>query len=638
MKTLLLFFVFLAGGFTALAQILPGTGASGHPSMPSYRHTAEGEKLDFVITGNSVTNLSQRTVLINQFELTSFHNGDAKQVQLTAQAPQCEVDVSSTVASDKGPLQIFTPTTNLFVKGVGFLFTQSNHFLIISNQVVTRVVKSLLKSTILAGPPTNAPAQASQLLWIYAEQGRFDLDSNVVNYAGSVHMIDPQLDMTSDFLTIHFTTNGAVESILARQNVVLTTTNNGRATGATGFYYVTNGSEMMQLTTDATWRNGDEEARANEFTYDSTRRLLTGIGHLRVQWPNAEPRSPHQPTNTTALLAGASGFRKLFADFATLQFPPTNGPVQAMHARGNVIVVNQADQSSAMGEQADYDKGTDLVELTGNPVWWNDSIEVKAEVLSGELGAKTYHARSNARFKMRTGGGATNLAAVTSSHSANQWLYISSTDIEYRTNQAKFTKNVQTRLIEDGRVRDSLNCALLTLALTNNQVESAFACGNVHGETAPDASGLVKSITCQQLNAYRSIQTGFMKTIDAHTNVVLEEKGNAPGAPTNRLTADTVTARFSAVTNQLEQAVAQQNVIIDQFKTGQTIHATAQRAVYTAGMADEVKLTGTPLAHTDKYIVTNSDFLIWQPKANKFQASGLYKILPFNPASAQKSL
>ena len=85
----------------------------------------------------------------------------------------------------------------------------------------------------------------------------FDLNSNVVDYAGNVHVIDPQLDMTCDFLTVRFTTNGAVENILARQNVVLTTTNNGRATGDVGYYYITNGNEMMQLSTNAVWRNGD---------------------------------------------------------------------------------------------------------------------------------------------------------------------------------------------------------------------------------------------------------------------------------------------------------------------------------------------------------------------------------------------
>ena len=53
-------------------------------------------------------------------------------------------------------------------------------------------------------------------------------------------------------------------------------------------------------------------------------------------------------------MVGTGGFRYLFADYATLHFPPTNGPVQSMRARGNVIIVNQADESRATAEQADY--------------------------------------------------------------------------------------------------------------------------------------------------------------------------------------------------------------------------------------------------------------------------------------------
>ena len=634
MKAVALFFVFLAAGVfsSAMAQVPQGTQLT-RSSLTFYRDTASGKKLDFVITGSSVSNLNAQDVLVNQFEMKSFHNGDPKLIQIIAQAPKCQVNVSNNVASDSGPLEIYTPTTNLFVQGVGFRFTQSNHFLIISNQVETRMVKSLIKSPMLAAPRTNAASDAGQVVQIFADQGRFNLDANVVDYSGNVHVIDPQLDMTSDMLTIRLTTNGAVESILARQNVVLTTTNHGVATGATGFYYVTNGNEMMQLTTDATWRNGDEKARANQFTYDSARHLLTGIGHVRMQWPNAAANT----TNSTAPMAGTNGFRKIFADFATLQFPPTNGPLESMTARGNVIIVNQADQSSAMADEARYEKTTDRIDLTGNSVWWTDALEVKAETLSAGLGDKTYHARTNAHFKMRVGGGAAKNSTVASGHSTNQWLYISSDNMEYQTNQAIFSQNVQTRLVDNDRLQDTLSCAHLTIHMVNNKLESAFARGDVRGETAPDASGLIKTIACQRLNAYLSVVTGLMKSIDAHTNVVIEEKGKNPAAPSNKLGADTITAQFSAVTNQIEHAVAEQNVVLDQLKAGRTVHATAYRADYAAGANDQVKLTGVPLANTDKFSITHADYMIWQPKVNKFQAYGRYKIVPIKAAAAAKS-
>jgi hypothetical protein len=215
-------------------------------------------------------------------------------------------------------------------------------------------------------------------------------------------------------------------------------------------------------------------------------------------------------------------------------------------------------------------------------------------------------------------------------------MFITSDEMEYQTNLATFSKNVETRLVENDQLRDKLNCDLLTVQLTDNQVESAFASGGVRGETAPDAFGVIKTITCEQLNAYRSIKTFLMKSIDAHANVVIEEKGKSVGAPRNRLTADTVTAQFSTVTNRIESAVAEQNVVFDQFKAGRNTHATSERAVYAAGVNDQIKLTGTPLAHTDSYRITDSDYMVWQPKANTFQAFGLYKIVPINPAAGQK--
>jgi lipopolysaccharide export system protein LptA len=66
---------------------------------------------------------------------------------------------------------------------------------------------------------------------------------------------------------------------------------------------------------------------------------------------------------------------------------------------------------------------------------------------------------------------------------------------------------------------------------------------------------------------------------------------------------------------------------MDQVKTNGTTHATGERAVYTVA-ADEVKLTGAPVADTDRYAISNSDYMIWQPKTNRFRAFGPYNITP----------
>lgn len=622
---LLILWLVVAAGSVALAQVPQGTRVSKGPSMSFYRDTPEGKKLDYIITGDNGSDAGPSKVLISQFELRSFRNGDPKLVQIIAQAPQCVVNVQHNDASDSGPLKIFTPTTNLYVEGVGFLFTQSNHCLTISNDVKTRVVKSLLHSSVLGAARTNAAPATNQYLRIFARRGYFNLNSNTVDYADGVHAIDPQLDMTCDFLTIRFATNGTVEEIVARQNVELTTTNSGRATGDIGFYYITNGSEMLRLVTNAFWQNGDEQARANEFLYDSTRHVLTGVDHVRVQWPN-----PAQHANGSGPpLAGTNGFRFLYADFATLQFPPTNGPVESMRARGNVIIVNQADHSRATADQADYERNAGRVELDGHPVWWNDTIEVKGETLLADLAGKTYHAQTDAHFKMRT-------SSANARHSTNQWLLADSDEMEYQTNRAVFYRNVKTRLVENDRVKDKLNCDLLTVNLTSNQPESGFAAGHVYGETAPDKSGIVKTITCAQLDAWRNIKTGFMKTIIARTNVDIVEKRGGEDSAWNELTSALVTAQFSPVTNQVQQAVAEPNVVIDQIRGGHRLYATGERAVYTAGTDAQVTLAGDPVAQKDNYYITNANILIWHPGANSFNATGLFQMLPVKTNAPQK--
>ena len=185
------------------------------------------------------------------------------------------------------------------------------------------------------------------------------------------------MDLTSDFLFVQLNTNGAIENILARQNVVITTTNKGRATGATARYYVAGTNEIMVLTGDATWHNGDQEARAEQFTYDSTLHILRATNHVRVRWPNAVQTAAQRQAGEPPRV-DATGARILFADDATMQMPPTNGPVESMIANGNVIIVESGRSKPlhrrprrlfAGGGPVRIDRRSGLVERPGNSSW-----------------------------------------------------------------------------------------------------------------------------------------------------------------------------------------------------------------------------------------------------------------------------
>jgi lipopolysaccharide export system protein LptA len=598
----------LWGAFSALGQLPSEARLGNNFSISKYRDTPNGRVLDMLLLGNESTPLTKDVALVTPFEMISFRNG---QTNLTAEAPQCHLDHVSDVAWDASHLKLYTPTTNVFIQGDGFFFTQSNHVLILSNNVETQVVRALLKSSMLSGKETNS------LVRIYSDFCRFDSLSNHADYAGKVHVIDPQMDVTSDYLSIQLGTNGAIETIRARQNVVIVTTNKGRATGDMALYRIVDGSEITDLTGNAFWQNGDEQAKAEHFNYDSARHLLSATNHVRVRWPNVTQADSGAHSEATS-------DRILYAEDAVMQLPPTNGPVESLVANGSVIIVNQADQSRSTGDHAVYSRADNLFQLTGSPVWWNDHIKVQGETLNADVTNKIYHARGHSRFEMAGG------------RDPSQLLVITATNIDYQTNLAVFQIAVHATLSEAGLLRDTLDCDLLNVDLLSNEAITAVATGNVRGQTAPDRTGNVKAITCASLTAHRSPVTLLMRDLIATNDVVLTQLGDRADAPRDKLTAASVIAEFFAATNQIEKAVAQYHVVFEQLKPDQTLHATAARADYSA-TNDQVVLTGTPVATTDRYIITDADHLVWQPRTNRFRAFGLYNIVPVKPKSGHPS-
>src|ERR1019366_5120346 len=143
----------------------------------------------------------------------------------------------------------------------------------------------------------------------------------------------------------------------------------------------------------------------------------------------------------------------------------------------------------------------------------------------------------------------------------------------------------------------------------SNQVVLVVARGDVRAERAPDAAGVTKTIACGLLTAHRSPATGFWQTIVAEEDAVLESFGSGSAAVSNRVTAATVTAHYSAVTNQLENAVAEGAVAFAQTAPGKHIHATGGRAVYAVAPVEQVELTGHPWAQTDRQTVLDADRL-----------------------------
>jgi len=594
----------LACIFTAQAQAPSNLEIKAHPQIPLYRDTPTGQVIDAMITFTSAGSAGpgRPEMRMHDFDMRTFKNGDTNLVQLHALAPECLMNLNTKISSDSGPIQIFTPTTNVYVQGRGFYSDQSQHFLILSNDVETRIVKSLLKAPMFGG--ANSNNNSGQTVRVLADYCRFDSLSNIIDYIGHVRVFDPQGDSQSRAMTVYLTTNNAIRSITEHDDVAIDLTNRGAATAESAFYIVTNGAERVRLTGHAVWRNGAEEAKAGEFDYDSLARTLHAKNDVRVHWPNP----PGSLTN----------FAELSSDIAMLKWPPTNGPIEKMTADGRVLLYNHSDQSHATGDHALYDRTNDLFQLTGQPQWWNDQTHVQGDVLSMGLTNKIYRARGSAELTTREAA------------STNRTLHIRCDHLEYQTNLAEFHDRVVAQNFQNGALQETLSSRLLTTIMVSNKIQSAIAQGDVHGETVPDASGVTKTLACETLTAWRSIITGLTEKIVGQTNAVIKEFGGAVKPVDATLNADTVTVLFSPATNRVDQSIADGRVIIDERKGAQPIHATADHAVYLAGTNGQVTLTGQPFAENGKYFVTNAASLVWQPQSNRFAAFGFFQIIPLS--------
>src|SRR5436190_14662227 len=86
----------------------------------------DGEELRAFFTADDVNSLPGGLLEAKQFSVKTFHNGDTNQVEIVVTAPVCILyrDAGGYSAWLPGTIQVFTPTTNYFIEGRGFLWSQ----------------------------------------------------------------------------------------------------------------------------------------------------------------------------------------------------------------------------------------------------------------------------------------------------------------------------------------------------------------------------------------------------------------------------------------------------------------------------------------------------------------------------------
>lgn len=629
--------------------------------MPYYRSYEDGSRLlQSISEGTSATPLGKGEIMVTDFETRVLRGGSQNQVQITARTPECRFNVDTLIAYSTNRIQIFSPTTNVFMQGRGFFCSQTNSFIVISNEVETFVRRDVTNLTQSASG-TNVAIISEEFYRILSDRLELQYELNLVVYSGHVRVLQDQVRVDCDRLTTRFVTNrfttnqfttNSVEQIIADGHVIVTTPEHGRATGDHAVYTMVDGSAVIELTGHAAWTDGERESRAEKFTYNRAHHQMVADGSAVMRFPN----NALNQTN----LANAAAKREtnrlteLAARRITVQLPLTNGPIEGLLAEDNVVITNRYDRTRATAAKASYTRTDETFTLSGNPLCEMEKGELRGQLITFCRTNQTFKSRGGSFLKLRLDGGMMNsqfAAATNVVETTNRFIQVAARDFDYSGNLATFTEKVHAEFLQSQAVLGTLDCDTLNLAGNSNRVSAVTAKGNVRGFQPSLAGSPRRTLLCDLLTAERWPDSDWLRSASASGNVNFIQAGVSNQV--RRLSANTVDATFASVSNRIEHAIAQNDVWGEQAQEGSTTNAVnsvinGQRAVYTlAGTNETLELEGNPwaiysrdttnevirtnrfgLSTPQKVLARDATVLIWDFKTQATKARGPLRINP----------
>jgi len=203
------------------------------------------------LSGADAQPLEGGALAIKQLKLETLSTNN--QLQVVASAPDCIYDSQNHFANSDGQLFLQNGDGKIRAQGEGFLWRQNESSLTLSNDVKTFIASvALAAATGLHAAPTNTSAGTNSIL-ISAHQADFDLNSRRAIYSGNVHVTEPQMKLTCEWLVADLPPAGRVNHIVAETNVVIDLMHSNETAHATGEmavydYVVKNGATNETVT------------------------------------------------------------------------------------------------------------------------------------------------------------------------------------------------------------------------------------------------------------------------------------------------------------------------------------------------------------------------------------------------------
>ena len=637
-------------------------------------------RLKLLITSKTAELLPNYTYRLGGMYLQ--HQDGFGRTNLIARSPECFYNYAQKTISSAASLSVNADNGLLYLEGVGFFGNFTNMTLNLSNNVETRIREDIatqlrtnrsragmLTGNIAKGN-TNAVVVSTNVqsstnyMTIISDRMFFAHSSNTVTYLDNVRVNATQFELACEELHGKRSTNGALESIVAEQNVVLFNKSDGSSgTGDRAMYAMGEGQETVLLSGNrARWQDQLREALAKRFWFDLKEQRFRAEEGTYLKLPRVslegqglfggtQPARTNAP-RTTNVVSGdlqviartnaprttnvVSGDLELTAELLDVQLDTTNHPGRTVRAATNVIIVSTADKSRATADEARFAEMTGILELIGNAFWQTGERVVSGESLFLDRTNRIFAVNSNAyiRLPMRELGKqallsplsqanrastATNAVAATN---APQYMELWCDNLDYRGNLLTFRENVRCRFWEGTNAVGALTCGWLSLRFNSNQVESATARHKVHIDQFPYTStnGVVVSRSVDGENLTVLLATnGWIKQVIAETNVaaVQVERSGTNAPVTSSLHGQMVILNFFTHTNQLRELVALRDVQL----AHENRKGFGQRAVYDVTQGT-VELTGNPTAEfPDSALagrITEAEALLYDVAEKKF--------------------
>lgn len=542
---------------------------------------------------------------------------------ITILSTNCVYDTARQIASSPDRLRIVSGDGRFETAGRGFIWWQSNYDLTISNEV---------RSTLRRGPAPAKPGGAPGNLDIAADTLQLRYQSNLVTYLGNVRAVTTNLTLTCRGLDIHGTTNRGLERVIARQDVIATTAQDGSEVRCEEAEYVDqDGRQQLRLTGNPRWQNGPRSGQAQMVLLDGTERTLRAYGDARFRVPRAElgheqalglglPGLVARPTAADALV-------EIQAPMFVLQFPATNGPVQRIRAETNVVIVDAAADSTARARRLTYEREGSL-ELSDDVTWSSAGRVLRANLVSFDPLTRSLAARTNMFLRLPLAAltrDATAGGAAAGEGASNRFLAVHSDYLTVRDGTLHFGDQVRAELLEDEQPVGKLTCRSLGLPFASNRIQAIHATGGVNAEQFPTTltNGTVVSREFQSDVLHVVLnEAGTLATVMAEGDVTVGERAQQPGKPApvvRRGMCERLDAQFGA-SNRVDQAVAVGSVLASQDE--RTV--TGGRATYD-GVANTLTLTENPLALLPQGRFWQCEAFIWEIGTRRFRLVGPFK-------------